>query len=446
MDNIILNDKQQEMVKALDEKLKAILNDPAIPVPGCGAMAFQDGKLLYQNCMGYRTFDASGKVGVKPFTADTRYRIASISKMFSALCVMRLVEQGTVDLDEDVSKYLGFTLRNPNYPEQKITLRMLMSHTSTIRDGSGYMIAPEYRIEECFLPDGKYYRGGEHFANSDDGINREPGRFFTYANLNYGIIGTMFERLSGLRFDEYLKKNILEPMGIGASFNVGDFDEENIGLLSPLYEAHVGDKWDPSQPWVAQVDDYKGQVQPRDKVRITDPDGNSIYADLNGYNIGNNGTLFSPQGGLRISMNELKVLAELYLNDGKVNGRQIVSKESLDTMFTPYWTYDRAAQNGDTYGGQMACYGPGVQTMTSEKDKDIFLKDRKVVLSGHFGEAFGLLAGLFVNRKTKMGIFYVINGQGAPMSEHRGDYSGMYQWEEHLCTAILDTLFPDIRD
>ena len=64
-------------------------------------------------------------------------------------------------------------------------------------------------------------------------------------------------------------------------------------------------------------------------------------------------------------------------------------------------------------------------------------------MSGHFGEAYGLLAGLFVNRERQDGIFYMINGQGAPDVDHHGDYSGMYQWEEHLCTALLDNLFPE---
>ena len=447
MEKLVLTAKEQEQVKALEKDLDAMINDPVMPVPGCGVMAFKDGKLLYQGCRGFRSFDASGRVGVKPFTADTRFRTASISKVFSALSVMRLVERGVLDLDEDVSVYLGFSLRNPNYPDKKITLRMLMSHTSSLRDGSVYSIAPEFNIEQFFLPEGKYYAGGEHFANSSDGVDREPGRFFAYTNLNYGVIGTIFERISGKRFDEFLKETILEPMGIGASFNVGDFDEQALDLLTPLYQSVNGDKWDASQPWAAQIDDYQGKLQPRDQVLITNPDlhGENVMADLKDYHIGYNGTLFSPQGGLRISMNEEMKLAELFLNDGKVDGRQIVSKESLDTMFTPYWTYDPSANNGDTYDGLMTSYGPGIQTMTSGA-RDRFLKDRNVVLSGHFGEAYGLLAGLFVNRKTGMGIFYVMNGQGAPDSEHHGDYSGMYQWEERFCTALLDHLFPEIRD
>ena len=68
-------------------------------------------------------------------TPDTIYRIASISKIIVALGAMKLVEQGKLDINEDVSKYLGFTLRNPNHPDKKITLKHIMTQSSSITDG-----------------------------------------------------------------------------------------------------------------------------------------------------------------------------------------------------------------------------------------------------------------------------------------------------------------------
>ena len=66
---------------------------------------------------------------------DTIYRIASISKVIVALGAMKLVEEGKLDIYEDVSKYLGFSLRNPNYPDKKITLEQIMTQSSSITDG-----------------------------------------------------------------------------------------------------------------------------------------------------------------------------------------------------------------------------------------------------------------------------------------------------------------------
>ncbi len=445
MDMIRPSELDRSRFASLEKDLSAILHDPVMPVPAYGVMAFREGKLLYQGCGGRRRIDPAHPEDDLPFLPSTRFRTASISKVFSAVGVMRLVEQGTLDLDRDVSDYLGFPLRNPSYPDTAITLRMLLSHTSSLRDGSVYSIPPEDSIEQFFLPDGKYYAGGEHFANGEDGVNRAPGVFFAYTNLNYGVIGTIFERLSGERFDVFMKKHVLEPMGLGASFNVGDFTSAELHDLSPLYQSKNGALWDASQPWHAQIDDYHDQVQPRDQVLITNPDlgGTNVMADLRGYHIGCNGTLFSPQGGLRISMDELKVLAELFLTGGCIHGERFLNKTSVDAMFTPYWTYRKDAPNGDTYDGLMTCYGLGIQIFTSG-ERDRFLKDRNVVMSGHFGEAYGLLAGLFVNRDRQDGIFYMINGQGAPDVDHHGDYSGMYQWEEHLCSALLNNLFPEL--
>lgn len=110
--------------------LNAIMESPG--VSGYAVMAYRDGKLIYQRTGGDRYIDAADPANNLPLELDSRYRTASISKTFAAIGAMRLVEQGTLDLDRDVSDYLGFTLRNPNYPDQAITTRMLLSHTSSI--------------------------------------------------------------------------------------------------------------------------------------------------------------------------------------------------------------------------------------------------------------------------------------------------------------------------
>ena len=180
---------------------------------------------------------------------------------------------------------------------------------------------------------------------------------------------------------------------------------------------------------------------------ITNPDLQSAITlePLDDYVIGTNGCLFSPQGGLRISPNEMKVLIDMFLNDGKVNGKQIISKESVDAMFTPTFRALPDQSNGNTYGGLMCRYGFGIQEMSGEfEGGDRLLKDRTVSLSGHFGEAYGLLAGFFMDRETGTAIYYAMTGQGAEDTQNVGEYSGMYKWEEMFCTALLDNLFPDL--
>ena len=86
-----------------------------------------------------------------------------------------------------ISEYLNFTLRNPNQPHKKITVRMLACHTSSIRDGKIYSIPPDKNVEEFFKPSGEFWEGGVHFAQE------AVGEFFTYCNLNYGLLGTIIE-------------------------------------------------------------------------------------------------------------------------------------------------------------------------------------------------------------------------------------------------------------
>lgn len=439
-------------IAAVNADLTAtLLDDPISPVSGISVLAMKDGKIIYEEQMGYKYIDNENPENNIPVDENTRFRIASISKVFTAIGFMKLVEAGKADLDTDISEYLGFKLRNPNYPDTAITARMLLSHTSSLRDGSVYSIGPEYSIKEFFNEDGIYYNKGDHFAaapSNDDMRVQKPGAFFHYSNLNFGVIGTVIEKLSGQRFDIYMKENVLEPLGIEASYNVGDFDEELIKSVSELYKkCDNNDVWIPAGPWVAKIDNYKGVVQDPNQMLVTNPDlvGTNKLVSIKDYVVGSNATLFSPQGGLRITAKELTSLMELFMNDGKVNGKQILKAETVELMFTPQWTYaeeKNGLNNGDTYSGLMECYGLSIQIMGHGK-LDRLAANRDIAWSGHFGEAYGLLSGMFLDKENGNGLIYIMNGMGNAESENYGKYSGMYLWEEKFCTSILNNLFPE---
>lgn len=210
---------------------------------------------------------------------ETMYRIASVSKSVTAVAIMQLVEEGLIELDEDISLYLGFELRNPNYSLTPITTRQLLSHTSSIIDGGAYsnFLSDTYNLDpipplsELLSPGGNYY--STNMFN-----NNAPGSYFNYSNINYGIIGTIIEAISNQRFDEYVKEHILDPLEIAGSFNVNHI--EDINKVAVLYRKVSGS-------WVAQADNYQG-IQP-------------IHGNIANYEIGSNGLRFAPQGGLRIS-------------------------------------------------------------------------------------------------------------------------------------------------
>lgn len=402
----------------LSRDLNDIVYDKELGVPGIGVAVAKEGKIVYTSTFGKRYVDGSNPENDLPLYKDTKVRIASISKTFTAVAYMQLVEQGKIDLDEDISRYLGFTLRNPNYPEIAITSRMLLSHTSSLRDGAVYAMPPNYSISEFFVPQGRFYEDGAHFAPCGEA----PGKYFCYTNLNYGILATIIEKVTGMRFDKYMQKAVFKPMDMQASYNVADFSAEELRKLSAVYQKY-------GSSWSAQVDDYHNN--------------NVGGYDLSEYQVGTNGTIFAPQGGLRISLSDLEKWLLLFLNDGKYNNRVILNKQSIEEMFAPYWILNSEKNNGDTYGGLMCCYGLGIHNMMN-LDKDRFLADRNITMSGHFGEAYGLLAGIFVDRKNKQGFIYYINGSTAPLDDHLGQYSGMYIWEEKICTAVLNDMFADL--
>jgi len=172
-------------------------------------------------------------------TTDTKYRIASVSKTITAIAIMQLVEQNLLDLDVDISPILGYSVQNPNHPSLPITTRMLLSHTSSIIDGSTYssFLAatvnnnPIPNLSEILTPSGAYYTAGQF-------NNTLPGSYFNYSNINYVILGTIIEKASNLRFDVYCKQNISDPLGIDASFNVNDLTD--IDELAVIYRKISG--------------------------------------------------------------------------------------------------------------------------------------------------------------------------------------------------------------
>jgi CubicO group peptidase (beta-lactamase class C family) len=352
--------------------------------------------------------------------ADTKYRIASISKLNTAIGVWQLIERGDIAPEDDVSQYLGFELRNPSYPDTPITIKMLMSHTSSVRedgDNSGmYNIPLGHDISEFFTEGEEYYCEG-CWAPEEEA----PGEFFSYANMNYCLLATIIENVSGERFDRYMTDHVYEPMGLTCSFNVADMSEdvqENIGTL--YRKKNENDEYDPiNGKWVAQVDDYS--------------DGYPAPEDYDSYEIGTNGSLFGPQGGLRISIKELCAIMQMFCNDGSYNGVQILKPETVDQMFEPAWTYDEELENGDTYYDLMRSYGMGPHIFTNTGG-DRLVENQDLPFVGHTSEAYGLLGGMGFDRETGNGLVYVVAGTGSDMDQYFGEYSTFYRWEELLMT------------
>lgn len=332
---------------------------------------------------------ASGTRGVvdrnypRPVTIEDRPRVASITKFVVALGVMRLVEQKKLDLNRDVSDYLGWELRNPAYPDKKITLAMLLSHTSSLRDnGEGYLIRWGDTVEGAVKDPAMWDQ------------THAPGGFFNYGNINFPVIGSVVEKVTGQRFDKAMDALVLEPLDMRACFNWGgrctDRDAERAVVL---YRPN-GD--------VAQ-DNLSRKLPACPVFRKQD----ATDCDLSTYIIGTNGGLFSPQGGLRISPKELAQIGQMMARGGTTeDGTRFLSAASVKMMLKSHWQYD--GKNGATDGGFYCAYGLATQILGLNRHQECRdrLPGQTSVWYGHSGEAYALRSGLWFDPKTGKGIAY----------------------------------------
>ena len=290
-------------------------------------------------------------------------------------------------------------------------------------------------IRELFQPDGKFWENGNHFAPRDEKI----GEFFTYSNLNYGVLGTIIEAVTGKRFDIFQRENIFRQLEMLADYLPANLDKTAFEQLGALYrKKNSSGVWDEFGDWHAQLDDFDGIQPAKDNVALQNPYAENFnrICSLENYRVGTNATFFSPQGGLRISFDELAHALEMILHDGNFRGRKILSGKSLETIFKPQWIFNPQNPNGDTCGGSFVSYGLGTHSVACRNFSRTFF--------GHLGDAFGMLSGLFVDPQTKSGFVYMLNGQAIdPDSDPRskGKFDGLYIWEEKIFNAVCRKIF-----
>lgn len=309
---------------------------------------------------------------------DAPVRIASISKLVTALGVMRLVEAGTLDIDRDVSDYLGWRLRHPAHPDTPITLRLLLSHRSGLVDGVEYVIPLGKTVRET-VADPRAW-------------NAAPGTRFTYTNLNFPVIASVMEAATGERFDLLMTRLVMRPLGLDACFNWSGCSPAALAkgvVLRDVRGAVVRDDLQGKPPPCLVVPDAAGGC------------------DLSRYRPGDNGALFSPQGGLRISAAGLARIGQMLLN----NGEGFLTPASITALTTPAWTYNGA--NGVTGEGDddgfICAYGLGFQTLATPAAgcrDDPFGDGRRRF--GHAGDAYRLKSGLWIDRDRGTGVAYFV--------------------------------------
>lgn len=320
-------------------------------VPAAGLVVRRQGQTVFSFAAGL----AQGAAAEAPplaFSTRTKMRIASVSKVAVALAAQRLERAGVLSLDEDIANAFDPALRHPAFPEAPVTLRKLLSHTASLQDPEVYWQPAPGRTEDLFVPE--MWRGAEVGP---------PGRAFKYCNFGYGFAAHVIERRTGERFDLIAQRLVMQPAGLSAGFNWSGVPLPERRAGAALYSGADG-AWQVETDGPANLSGDAPTILKAEGFRLED------------YVPGTNGTLFSPQGGLRASIEDMAALIREAATDA--------------ALARSVWMEDPAERGNDTDRGYFSAYTAGLQIHPAN---DSPLPGERLI--GHHGEAYGLYSGAF---------------------------------------------------
>ncbi len=254
-----------------------------------GMLIIKDDKKIFSK--GYGWADKENKI---PFTTSTLASIGSITKAFTAAAIMKLVEQNKITVDDKLNKFF------PNVPADKanITIHQLLTHSSGFHE---------------FLNDDK---GDYEIIKTDDFLKRAfseplaftPGEKAVYTNVGYSILGIIIEKISGVDYEQFLKTNLFDQIGI-----------KNIGYQYPLTAKDpVAIGYKNGKIWGTHQQHFKEA-------------GGGPYWNL------------KANGGLEVSLNDMLLWINSFTN------HSVLSEKNIEKMFTGF--IEEEGYNGESYFG-----------------------------------------------------------------------------------------------
>jgi CubicO group peptidase (beta-lactamase class C family) len=262
--------KAPATIRQLDARLGEMFRQGKIP--GTSVAIIENGNVTFAK--GYGFADVANKI---PATADTPFRAGSISKSFTSIAIMTLVEQHKLSLDAKLADFAPEVhFVNPWEKTNPVRLANLLEHTTGWPDISTRVLAKDEKTWSVLQ--------GVQFASSEFVSRWAPGRFTVYNNAGPAVAALALEKASGKPYDDFMRDNVMRPMGMATA----DYE------LSPYLASHISKSYAPD-----------GSESPYENI------------------------VLRPAGSLNVSARELAQLARLYLGEGFVDGHRILSPQSV---------------------------------------------------------------------------------------------------------------------
>ncbi|MEM6415892.1 MAG: serine hydrolase [Pseudomonadota bacterium] len=369
---------QSHRTKDLDKLIAEVMKRDHLP--GLAAAVFDATGVIWSKSYGYSNLERKQKM-----TLNSVQNIGSVSKTFVATAAMQLKELGLLDLDADINSYLGFDLRNPNHPNKPITMRQLLTHQSSLRDGYNYAknyacgdprISIAAWVRAFFKPGNIYYDRDANFENW------APGEGWYYCNVSWSVAALIVERISGIPFPAYCHRNIFSHLGmVSTNWLLADIDKRQ---HSTPY-AWVDESGTRGGSWGGVP---LGVITP-DGPTLDKPLAEGLHENCL-YNHPN-----YPDGFLRSCVSDLLLYLRAYANGGLVDGKRILQTDTVAEMLTVQIEKPRKGSGYD--------YGMTWRSFETPSGKNVW---------GHSGGDPGVSTEVAILPKQKSGGVIVANSDG----------------------------------
>jgi CubicO group peptidase (beta-lactamase class C family) len=336
-------------------------------LPGLSAAVVRDGDVVWSHAWGMANIAAD-----RPARTDTLFMLASVSKTVVATAVLQAIEDGLFELDTHVNDVLPFRVRNPVHPEQPITVRQLLTHTSSIRDNwtllNASYVAGDAEMElRTFLR--RYLAPGGADLAPNNYYAFGPGRSYRYANVGADVAAFLVEAAAGIGFDTWCERRIFAPLGMDrAGWHLAGLPRRDIAM---------------PYTWSGNKNAYV-------------PTGQYGYPDY-------------PDGALRTTAPQLARHLAMVMGAGSWRGHRLLSRDTVQEL--------RRDQVPDLEPGQGLIW-----FALQRPDRTIF---------GHDGGDSGVATVCFFDPEDDVGVVGLANGG---WRSSRGDYP-LYEIMDRLFAA-----------